>query len=158
MISFECIASGTKIFRGSSLKVFCKKGALKNFAKLIGKHLCQSLFFNKVKSLRPANYIKEKLSPRFFPVNFGKFLRKLIFIEHLWWLLLNITENIFAHTFNSFLRAMNLKFYKQQPISYFHFLFFSQLHLLFSFLMFLLLLVCDLIISNYFKYNVCRFS
>ena len=27
---------------------FYKKGVLKNFAKLTGKHLCQSLFFNKV--------------------------------------------------------------------------------------------------------------
>ena len=29
-------------------EVFHKKGALKNFAKLIGKRLCQSFFFNKV--------------------------------------------------------------------------------------------------------------
>ena len=30
-------------------EAFCKKiGALKNFAKCTGKHLCQSLFFNKV--------------------------------------------------------------------------------------------------------------
>ena len=28
--------------------VFCKKGVLRNFAKFTGKHLCQSLFFNKV--------------------------------------------------------------------------------------------------------------
>ena len=28
--------------------VFCKKGVLRNFAEFIGKHLCQSLFFNKV--------------------------------------------------------------------------------------------------------------
>ena len=28
--------------------VFCKKGILRNFAKFTGKHLCQSLFFNKV--------------------------------------------------------------------------------------------------------------
>ena len=27
---------------------FCKKGAHGNFAKSIGKHLCQRLFFNKV--------------------------------------------------------------------------------------------------------------
>ena len=27
--------------------VFYKKGVLKNFAKFIGKHLCQSLFFNR---------------------------------------------------------------------------------------------------------------
>ena len=28
--------------------MFCKKGALRNFAKITGKHLCQGLFFNKV--------------------------------------------------------------------------------------------------------------
>ena len=28
--------------------MFCKKGVLKNFVKFTGKHLCQSLFFNKV--------------------------------------------------------------------------------------------------------------
>ena len=32
-------------------EVFCKKGFLRNFAKFSGKHLCQSLFFNKVKTL-----------------------------------------------------------------------------------------------------------
>ena len=35
-------------FRSSSSEVFCEKGVLKNFEKLTGKHLCQSLFFNKV--------------------------------------------------------------------------------------------------------------
>ena len=29
-------------------EVFCKKGVLQNFAKFTVKHLCQSLFFNKV--------------------------------------------------------------------------------------------------------------
>ena len=29
--------------------VFCKKGALKNFAKFTGKHMYQSLFFNFIK-------------------------------------------------------------------------------------------------------------
>ena len=33
-------------------KVFCKKGVLRNFAKFTGKHLCQSLFFNKVAGMR----------------------------------------------------------------------------------------------------------
>ena len=32
--------------------VFIGKGVLRNFAKLTGKHLCQSLFFNKVAGLR----------------------------------------------------------------------------------------------------------
>ena len=34
------------------LDVFYKKGALKNFAKLTGKHLWQSLFFIKVAGLQ----------------------------------------------------------------------------------------------------------
>ena len=34
--------------RRSHPEMFCKKGVLRNFAKFTGKHLCQSLFFNKV--------------------------------------------------------------------------------------------------------------
>ena len=49
-----------------------KKGVLRNFTKLTGKHLCQSLFFNKV------------TGQGCFPVNFVKFLRTPSFIEHLW--------------------------------------------------------------------------
>ena len=37
--------------------MFCKKGDLKNLAKLTGKRLCQSLFFNKVAGLRPATLL-----------------------------------------------------------------------------------------------------
>ena len=33
------------------LEMFYEKGVLKNFAKFTGKHLCQSLFFNKVEGL-----------------------------------------------------------------------------------------------------------
>ena len=46
--------------------VFCKKGALRNFAKFTRKHLCQSLFFNKVAGLRPATLLKKKLRHRCF--------------------------------------------------------------------------------------------
>ena len=35
------------------LEVFYKKGVLRNFAKFTGKHLYQSLFFNKVAGLSP---------------------------------------------------------------------------------------------------------
>ena len=45
-------------------EVFYKKVVLKNFAKYAGKHLCQSLFFNK-----------KRLWHRCFPVYFAKFLR-----------------------------------------------------------------------------------
>ena len=34
--------------RSSRPEVFCKKGALINFTRFTGKHLCQSLFFNKL--------------------------------------------------------------------------------------------------------------
>ena len=43
--------SGPILLR-SEAKVFCKKGALGNFAKFTKNHLCQSLFFNKVAGLR----------------------------------------------------------------------------------------------------------
>ena len=43
--------SETSVFRSTRQKVFCKKGVLENFAKLTGKYLCQSLFFNKVACL-----------------------------------------------------------------------------------------------------------
>ena len=39
-------------------EVFYKKGVLRNFTKFTGKHLCQSLFFNKVAVLRPAALLK----------------------------------------------------------------------------------------------------
>ena len=54
--------------------MFCKKGVL-SFAKSTGKHLCQSLFFNKVAFKKPATLFKKRLWHRCFPVNFAKFLR-----------------------------------------------------------------------------------
>ena len=42
-------------FRSSRPEVFCKKDVFRNFAKFAGKHLCQSLFFDKVAGLRPEN-------------------------------------------------------------------------------------------------------
>ena len=74
--------------RSSRPDVFCKKGVLRDFAKSTGKHLCQSLFFNKVAGLRPATLLKKRLWYRCFLVNFVKFLRTPFFSEHLRWLLL----------------------------------------------------------------------
>ena len=50
------------IVRSSHKRCSMRKVVLGNFAKFTGKHLCQSLFFNK-------------LWHRCFPVNFAKFLR-----------------------------------------------------------------------------------
>ena len=56
-------------------RCFVRKGVLRNFVKSTGKHLCQSLFFNKVAGLRPATLLKKRLWHRCFPLNFAKFLR-----------------------------------------------------------------------------------
>ena len=62
-------------FRSSHQRCSVRKGVLRNFAKFTGKHLRQSLFFNKVAVLRPATLLKKRLWHRCFPVNFAKFLR-----------------------------------------------------------------------------------
>ena len=48
-----------------------QKGILKN---LTGKHLCLSLFFNKVPDLRPATLLTKRRWHGCFPVNFVKLL------------------------------------------------------------------------------------
>ena len=56
-------------------EVFYETRCYWKFHKFTGKHLCQSLFFNKVAGLRPATLLKERNCHRCFPVNFAKFLR-----------------------------------------------------------------------------------
>ena len=48
-----CFSKAFLLFTCSCPVVFCKKGVLQKFAKFTGKHLGQSLFFNKVAGLRP---------------------------------------------------------------------------------------------------------
>ena len=77
-----------------------KKGVLRNFAKFTEKHLCQSLFFNKVADLRPATLFKKRFWRRYFPVNFAKFLRTPFLTKHLWWLLLKWWVKCIIHVIN----------------------------------------------------------
>ena len=51
-----------------------KRGALVNFTKFTGKHLCQSFFFNKVEDLRAATL---------FSCEFGEISKTTLFTEHL---------------------------------------------------------------------------
>ena len=81
----------TVLFRSSHQRYSKKKGVLKNFVKFTGKHLCQSLFFNKVEELRPATLWKKRLWRRCFPVDFAKFLRTPFF--YLQWLLLKFISH-----------------------------------------------------------------
>ena len=68
----------------ATIRCSVKKGVLRNFAKFAGKHLCQSLFFNKVAGLR--------LWHRCFPVNFAKFLRTPFLQNTLWRLLFRFEQ------------------------------------------------------------------
>ena len=86
----QATVTNKPILRSSHPEMLCKKGALTNFLKFIGKHLCQGLFFNKV-AARSATLLKKRLWRRCFPVNFAKFLRKTFFTEHLRLLLLYFT-------------------------------------------------------------------
>ena len=43
-----------------------KKDVFKNFAKFTGKHLCQSLFFNKVAHLSTAVLLKKRFLAQVF--------------------------------------------------------------------------------------------
>ena len=63
------------IDRSSHQSCSLRKSVLGNFANILGKHFCQSLFFNKVADLNPATLLKKRLLQRCFPVIFVKFLR-----------------------------------------------------------------------------------
>ena len=54
------------IRRSSHRRCSVRKGVLRNFAKFTGKHLCQSLLFNKVAGLRPVTLLKRRLLHRCF--------------------------------------------------------------------------------------------
>ena len=56
------------IFRSNHQRCSVTKGVLRNFAKFIGKHQCQSLLFNKVVGLMPAAFLKKRLWHRCFPM------------------------------------------------------------------------------------------
>ena len=61
--------------RSTHRRCSVKKDCLRNFAKLTGKRLCQSLFFNKVAGLRPSTLLEKRLWHKCFSVNFANFLR-----------------------------------------------------------------------------------
>ena len=77
--------------RSSHLEVFCEKVFLKIHQNLQENTGARVSFLIKLlaSGLRPAALLKKSLWYRCFPVNFAKFLRAPIFIEHLRWLLLS---------------------------------------------------------------------
>ena len=88
----RCIASEAVVRRCSS-----------KFSKIHRKHLCQRLFLNNVAGLSPATLLKKRLQHTCFAVNFAKFPRMSIVIEHLRWLLLLTVRKLLAHHYFYFI-------------------------------------------------------
>ena len=90
------------MYRSSHQWCSIEIGVLKTFTKFTGKHLCQSLFFNKAAGLRPATLLKKRLWHRCFPVNFVKFLRTRFLQNTSGRLLLYVTLLTFKLVFSIF--------------------------------------------------------
>ena len=58
------------LFQRQAPELFYKKGVYKDFAKFTGKHLCRSIFFNKIEKDTPTHL---------FSVNLAKFLKTPFF-------------------------------------------------------------------------------
>ena len=58
------------------------KGLLQNFAQFSGKHLCQSLFFNKVAGAA-CSFVKKEILVQVFSSEFCKILKRIFLTEHL---------------------------------------------------------------------------
>ena len=71
------------VSRSSHQRCSVKKGILRNLAKFTGKHLCQSLFFNKVAG-GAYNFIKKETLTQVFSCKFCEIFEKTFFTEHVW--------------------------------------------------------------------------
>ena len=71
------------LFSGQPTELLYKKGVLKILAKIRGKHLRQSVFFNKVAGLRPATLLKKRLRHRVFLCECSEIFKNTFFTEYL---------------------------------------------------------------------------
>ena len=88
------------LLRSSRPEVFCKKGVPRNFAKFRGKHLCQSLFFNKVAGVLEL-YLKNPMAQEVFSCEFYK-ISKNTFLQRtplvaasVWFVIKNSNHEMF---------------------------------------------------------------
>ena len=69
--------------RSNHQRCSAKKSVLRNFTKFAGKHLCRSLFFNKVADLA-CNVIEKETPAQVFSCEFCGISENNFFTEHLW--------------------------------------------------------------------------
>ena len=133
-------------------EAFYKKGVLKTVAKLTGKHMCQSLFFNKVAGLRPAIIFKKRLWYRCFIVNSVKF-PKTPFLQNTSGQLL-----LWLNTVCAVLILVIYGFAKSSSVTFVHIIFcfviFNSLEILILFL--ILLVFKSIVVEAYVSPNIVR--
>ena len=71
-------------FRGSHRRCSVRKGVVRDFAKVTGKHLCQSLVFNKVAGL--AQVLEQVISCDFWEISKNTFFTEHIRVSASGWL------------------------------------------------------------------------
>ena len=101
-------------YRGSRLKVFYKKNVIDIFAKLTWKHLCQSLYFNKVANLKPSTLLKKETPTQVFSCEVFKIFKSAFLTEHLW-LLLKIRIGIHWRQLR-FIISLSTLYYFTEPL------------------------------------------
>ena len=69
--------------RSSHRRCSVKKDVLRNLAKFTGKHLCRSLFFNKVRKPQGCNFIKKEILAQVFSCEFIEISKNTFSTEHL---------------------------------------------------------------------------
>ena len=106
--------------------MFRKKGVLRNIAKYTGKHLHQSLFFNKVLRLASAfNLIKKETLAQVFSCEFCKIYKNSLHTEHFLWLLLNCIRfakclyNFFIYIYMHKIIHTKILLWEKKHISYY---------------------------------------
>ena len=82
--------------RSSHWRCSVRKGVVRNLSTFTGKHLCQSLFFDKCAALNPATLIKKETLAQVLSCEFWEISKNAVFTEHLRWLLLNQGKHLFA--------------------------------------------------------------
>ena len=63
--------------------MFYEKSVLRNFTKFTGKHLCQSLFYDKAAGLTPATLFKKETLAQVFSCEFCEISKNTFFTEYL---------------------------------------------------------------------------
>ena len=79
-INFYLVFFKPLMHRSSHRRCFIKEGILKNLAKFTEKHLCWSLFFNKVSDL---SLLKLQTPTQVHSCKFCKIFKNIFSIEHL---------------------------------------------------------------------------